>query len=85
MKIEKLPEGRFRISDGTRNIEFDKASYEDLFYAVPLDSTALYRLLTEAVCRTDEERNTMVAMIEGQGDMEAGLNDLQDQITKIEP
>ncbi|MCU0722994.1 MAG: hypothetical protein MUC63_05175 [Planctomycetes bacterium] len=85
MKIEKTPQGRFRIVHGPHAVEFDRERYEDLFYAVPVDSTAFYRLLTEAVCETEAERKTMVALIQALPAMEAGLNALQDQIAKLKP
>jgi hypothetical protein len=83
MNIEKLSQGQYRISDGNARVDFDKERYEDLFYAVPVDTTAFYRLLTESVCETDDERKAMVGMIEGLGDMEKGLQDLQEQIVSL--
>ncbi|GEM_PF-1394851 len=83
MKIEKTPEGAYRISGGGKAVGFDKEQYEDLFYAVPLDSTSFYRLLTEAVCRTEDERREMVDMINGLEDQEKGLSDLQKQIQDL--
>jgi hypothetical protein len=85
MKIQKAPQGKFRITDGARFVEFDKERYEDLFFAVPVDPTAFYRLLTEAVCETEAQRTVMVAMIQALPSMEAGLQDLQDQIAKCKP
>jgi hypothetical protein len=85
MKIEKTRKGTFRISDGGQAVEFDKERYEDLFYAVPVDSTAFYRLLTEAVCETEAQRAAMVAMIRGLPSMEAGFKTLQDEIAKMKP
>jgi hypothetical protein len=83
MKIEKLADDKYRIHDDARSLEFDKEHYEDLFYAVPVDSTAFYRLLTEAVCETEDERKTMVAMIEALPDMDSGLKALMDDIAAL--
>ncbi|MHC4779221.1 MAG: hypothetical protein ACYTFG_11660 [Planctomycetota bacterium] len=83
MKIERLAEAQYRISDGERSVEFDQERFEDLFYAVPVDSTAFYRLLTEAVCETEGERGAMVAMINGLSDMDSGLKGVQDQVTGL--
>jgi hypothetical protein len=85
MRIQKTPQGKFRIADGPRFVEFDKDRYEDLFFAVPVDATAFYRLLTEAVCESEATRTVMVAMIQALPSMEAGLKDLQDQIAKCKP
>ena len=83
MKIEKLEEDHYRISAAGQTIDFDKERYEDLFYAVPLDTTSFYRLLTESVCETDDDRKTMVSMIESLTDMESGLKTLMDQIVAL--
>ncbi|MHC4599376.1 MAG: hypothetical protein ACYS47_10260 [Planctomycetota bacterium] len=85
MNIERVTEGKYKISDGERNVEFDQERFEDLFYAVPVDSTAFYRLLTEAVCETEDERTAMVTMIQGLPDMESGLKSVQDQVTGLGP
>lgn len=83
MKIEKTPEGAYRISDAARAVSLDRERYEDLFYAVPVDTTSFYRLLTESVCETDEDRAAMVSMIEGLDDMDAGLQALMDQVVAL--
>jgi len=83
MHIEKKKDGTYRIFDGKGEVTFPKSRYEDIYYAIPVDTTAFYRLLTEAVCRTDEERKRMVAMINGLKDMDAGLKGLQDQVQKL--
>lgn len=83
MKIEKLGDDAYRISDGDKSVSFDREHYEDLFYAVPVDTTAFYRLLTEAVCESEQDRTTMVDMIKGLADMESGLKALQDEIQQL--
>ena len=85
MNIERLFEGKYRISNEDRRVEFDQERFEDLFYAVPVDSTAFYRLLTEAVCETDDERTEMVSMINGLSDMDSGLKAVQDGVAGLGP
>ena len=80
MNLERLDADRYRISDGTRDVEFDRERYEDLFYAGGTNTTALYRLLVDNVCTTRPDREAMAAMINATGDMEAVLDGLQQQI-----
>jgi len=83
MKIEKLGEDLYRISTAENTIDFDKERYEDLFYAVPLDTTSFYRLLTESVCESEDQRKVMVSMIQSLDDMESGLKGLMDRIVAL--
>jgi hypothetical protein len=85
MNIERAAEGTYRISDGERSVELDQERFEDLFYAIPVDSTSFYRLLTEAVCATDDDRKAMVTMIQGLPDMDSGLKGFQELVTGLGP
>lgn len=84
MKMEKTEAG-FRLSGGGRTFDLDQESYEDLFYAIPVNTTAFYRLLTEQAARTEEERARVVSMLEAEPDLDTALNDLQQQIQNLPP
>jgi hypothetical protein len=77
MNIEKFGDDQYRISLGERSVEFDHASYEDVFHSASANLTAYYRVLVDTVCITPEEREAMTAMINDGGDMEKNLAALQ--------
>jgi hypothetical protein len=84
MKIEKADSG-FRLLTGEKEFLLDTEAYEDLFYAIPVNSTAFYRLLTEQAAQTEEQRALIVDMLKSVPDMDATLNDLQEQIKNLPP
>ena len=79
MNIQKRGEG-FELSSPGGTYMLTRQAFEDLFYAIPLNSTALYRLLTDQIPGSDSERERMVKVLGGCPDMDADLMDLQKQI-----
>jgi hypothetical protein len=83
MNVEKTENG-FRLFSEGGEILMNRESFEDLYYAVPTNTTAFYRLLTEQVPKSDEERERIVAMIQALPDMDANLGALQERIQEIQ-
>lgn len=81
--IEKIDEKRYRITDGSEELVFNKAKFEDLYYAVPTHPTQFYRLLVEELVDSDEERALMNRIIERAGDREYNIDILQEEIRKL--
>ena len=79
MNIEKTDQG-FRLSAEGDEILLDLERFEDIYYAIPLNTTGFYRLLTEAIPANDDERAAMLRMIEGADNMDTALQALQDQV-----
>ena len=79
MNIEKT-DGGYRLSAGGDEILLDLERFEDIYYAIPLNTTGFYRLLTEAIPGNDDERAAMLRMIEGADNMDTALQALQDQV-----
>ncbi len=82
MKIEKKGDG-YMLSSGGGQIVLSRDAFEDLYYAIPLSTTALYRLLTDQVPRNDGEREKIVGIIESGGDPDKELTDLQEQVRRM--
>ena len=90
-QLERHSENEFSVSGNAAKITFDKEKYEDLFYAVPEEAGKymanghFYRLWTDDIAQTQEERDAVNTIL-GEGQVrEAALTALQDQIKKITP
>ncbi|MCI0341941.1 MAG: hypothetical protein L0216_12470 [Planctomycetales bacterium] len=83
MDIQRLSPERYRISGSGRAVDFDREKFEDLFYAVPVNTTAFYRLLVDNVCATKAEREAMAALVSGEADKEKALVAVQEKIKKL--
>lgn len=87
MKLSKISSNQYRIEDSEDNklgIVFPREKFEDLYYAIPLNTTALLRLLLDNVCSSTEERQVVNAILEKSGQPTAVLEDLQQQIQRME-
>lgn len=85
MNIEKTPDGRFALVQGARRLVLDRSRYEDIFYALPLDSGTLFRLVNDTVLADDPLRATFRAMIAEAGGMDRAMSALQESAKAVEP
>lgn len=85
MKVEALPDGRYLISDDDARIELNRTSYEDLFYAIPIDNGSLYLLLNDTILEASEARAALKVMLDKHGGIEPTMALLQDQVKVVEP
>lgn len=89
MQVQKLSDNEFAISDGANTLKLTKASYEDLYYAIPtsgkMDNGTLYRLFNDTICGTTEMRTTFKKMIDHAGGINAALDRLQAEVPKVAP
>ncbi len=67
------PKHKFTFSD----VEFD-----DLVHAVPLNTTALYRLLIDTLLSEDARRQQLRQLIEADNNPDATLTALQNEVMK---
>ena len=80
MRIVKIDDNRYDICDEGDRIAFSKEKFEDLYYAVPLNSTSFLRLLQDNICQNAQERHLLNHMLERSGDPSAMLEQMQKQI-----
>lgn len=85
MHVKKTPDGRFAIIQGSRQIALQKAQYEDIFYALPLDSGTLFRLVNDTVLTSDPLRVEFRTMVAEAGGSEKAMAELQDSAKAVEP
>ena len=85
MNIEKTPEGRFAIVQGTHRLVLEKAQYEDIFYAVPLENASLYRLLNDTILGTDALRTVFRSIVSEAGGSEKAMGALQEAVKVVDP
>ncbi len=83
VKIEKISEDIYEIKDNTNKIGFPKEKFEDLYYAVPLNSSNFLRLLQDHICTNAQERHMLNNMLNITGDRGQVLDDLQKQIQEM--
>ncbi len=85
MKVEVLPNGKHVISDGDDVIELTQVSYEDIFYAIPIDNGSLFMLLNDTVLETAEARATLKRIVDRKGGNELAMNELQELVKEVQP
>jgi hypothetical protein len=83
MQISKVTENLYEISDGEEKISFSREKFEDLYYAVPVNTTAFLRLLQDNICANVQERHTLNRMLDKKEERVASLEDLQKQIQRM--
>lgn len=70
--IEKTDDG-YRMTDGARSVPISTEDFEDLYFSDPnLNTSQFYRLLTDSVCKNDDQRLNVRGMVE---ESDLGLND----------
>lgn len=85
MKVEVLPNGKHVISDGDDRIELTQVSYEDIFYAIPIDNGSLFMLLNDTVLETADARATLKRIVERKGGIEPAMTELQEVVKEVQP
>lgn len=83
MKIEKLNDNLYQISQDQKTIQFPRSKFEDLYYAVPVSTTSLIRLLQDNICNNTQERHCLNQMLQSCGDRIMALDELQKQIQSM--
>lgn len=85
MKVEALPTGKFVISDESDRIELTLVSYEDVFYAIPIDNGSLYMLLNDTVLDSADARSALKRMADRLGGVEPAMTELQAKVKDVSP
>jgi hypothetical protein len=85
MWVERTDKGTFLLTDGQGSIELSRDRYEDIYYALPLETGLLFRLLNDTVLQTPAERETLKQMIERAGGLENALGVLQESLKQLRP
>lgn len=85
MKVEVLPDGKHVISDADDRIELTQVSYEDVFYAIPIDNGSLFMLLNDTVLETADARATLKRIVDRKGGIEPAMKELQDLVKEVQP
>lgn len=62
--FEKTATG-YRIAWGAKELPIAPAMFENLYFAVPLNTTGFYRLLVDDCCRNDAQRVILKEMMDG--------------------
>ncbi|MEK7865363.1 MAG: hypothetical protein AAB434_01685 [Planctomycetota bacterium] len=85
MKVEVLPNGKHVISDGDDVIELTQVSYEDIFYAIPIDNGSLFMLLNDTVLETAQARATLKRIVDRKGGNDPAMSELQALVKDVQP
>ena len=85
MNIEKTTDGHFAIVQGAQKILLTKAQYEDIFFALPLDSGTLFRLVNDTVLTADPLRAQFRSMVAEAGGSEKAMATFQESVKGVEP
>lgn len=80
MSISKRDDGSATWTTPHGAFEFDPDEFDDLVHAIPLNTTALYRLLVDTLVTQDERRAQLRSVIEGKGNADETLNELQQDL-----
>ncbi|MDQ7778935.1 MAG: hypothetical protein RDV41_04415 [Planctomycetota bacterium] len=85
IKVQHIDPDDFTISDGADTIVLSRVDYEDMFFAVPLDSPALYLLLNQTILQTAKSRDTLKRIIDRHGGIDAAMQALQVVVQALDP
>ncbi|MEK7866678.1 MAG: hypothetical protein AAB434_08330 [Planctomycetota bacterium] len=85
MKVEKTASGRFRISEGDLSLEVTQASFEDLYYALPLDPPTLFLLLNETVLNRKEDREILKKIVAVYGNIQSAMPVMAREVERCDP
>lgn len=84
MRIERVPGGGYRLTDGQDTFGLSASEYEDVYCALPIDNGTLYLLLTDSLPEASD-RVALKRMMVRAGGMEPGMTRLQEAITALAP
>ena len=82
VRFEKT-EGGYSISDGERSLFVPDEKFPDLYFSVPIAPTYFFRLLTDDILQTDEDRHTLREMLDAAG-LTAALDSIMEEIQQMD-
>lgn len=85
MRLEKLPTGIRITAEDEVFLDLTTAQYEDIYYAIPLDSSSLYLLLNGTVLANADDRAILQFIVEANGGVDEAMKTLQDLVQKTPP
>lgn len=85
MRLEKLPSGIRVSADDEVYLDLSTQQYEDIFYAIPLDSSSLYLLLNGTVLTNADDRAILQFIVEANGGVDEAMKSLQDLVQQTPP
>ncbi|MCC6573726.1 MAG: hypothetical protein IT462_08035 [Planctomycetes bacterium] len=83
LTLTKHDDGSATVATGKGRFKFSDVEFDDLVHAVPLNTTALYRLLIDTLLTEDNRRQELRKIIEADGNPDATLTALQDEVLKF--
>lgn len=81
VRFEKTDTG-YCIRDDSRVINVPAEKFEDIYFAVPTAPTHFFRLLTDDICASDDERKLLREMLDDAG-LTASLEAVMEQIQAL--
>lgn len=84
IRIEKVSDDHYKLTNGEFTVDFNKEKFEDLYYAVPLNNTGFLRLLLDNVSQSDDHRLDINKMLDATESRNKALKELQEQIQGME-
>ncbi|MBX3458756.1 MAG: hypothetical protein KF696_02185 [Planctomycetes bacterium] len=85
MKITKKDDGSALLECPQGTFLFTDQEFDDLVHAIPINTTALYRLLIDTLVEGDQRKQQLRAIIEATGNASDQLTKIQDEALKHLP
>jgi hypothetical protein len=85
MKITINDDGSATLEAQGGTFTFTDVEFDDLVHAIPINTTALYRLLIDTLIEGDDRKQQMRGIIEATGNAGEQLTALQDEALKHLP
>lgn len=83
--VARTSSGQFSISDGQETIVLSRTDYEDVFFACPLDPSALYLLLNQTILQTAEQRDVLKRIVARCGGIIPTMEAIQAGVLALDP
>lgn len=85
MRLEKQPGGIRITAEDEVFLDLTTQQYEDIFYAIPLDSSSLYLLLNGTVLTEADDRAILQFIVEANGGVDSAMKELQELVQATPP
>lgn len=85
MRLEKLPTGIRISAEDEVYLDLTTQQYEDIYYAIPLDSSSLYLLLNGTVLTNADDRAILQFLVEANGGVDEAMKTLQALVQQTPP
>ena len=87
--VRKVADDHYEIAGAGHILRIDGERYEDIYFSIPEEAgkykneTEFYRHLTDNICESQQDRDTINALLDAQPDKIEALRQIQDIVRRL--